>query len=239
MLPNTEKYGKLFLQKVFLWNKQSVNFDGAIFDKDNSASLGVVIWNNEGYLVMASLSQLIPLPPMVIEVETLATRWAPELAANNIHSLTSHFLTFNLSHVCRHCNKVAHSFSKKKRKKIFPHPCMFGWKICYQKLFLCYKLIWTIPLLLGIVPTSLLWPNFLLLWAFLPLNHTVRTVVTIGISFQRGLAIATELWLHGTLSSAIPCKLGSNGVASVKHILLRSMLFLLLDSESPRVSKRG
>ena len=51
-----------------------INFDGAIFDKDNSASLGVVIWNNEGYLVMASLSQLIPLPPTVIEVETLATR---------------------------------------------------------------------------------------------------------------------------------------------------------------------
>ena len=51
-----------------------INFDGAIFDKDNSASLSVVIWNNEGYLVMASLSQLIPLPPMVNEVETLTTR---------------------------------------------------------------------------------------------------------------------------------------------------------------------
>ena len=238
MLPNIEKYGKLYLQKVFLWNKQSVNFDGAIFDKDNSASLGVVIWNNEGYLVMASLSQPIPSPPTVIEVETLATRWAPELAANDIHFLTLHFLAFNLSHVCRHCNKVAHSFATKK-KKIFPHPCMFGWKMCYQKLFLCYKLIWTIPLLLGIVPTSLLWPNFLLLWAFLPSNHTVTTVVTIGISFQRGLAIATELWLRGTLSLAIPRKLGSNGVAFVKHILLRSMLFLLLDSESLRVSKHG
>ena len=47
-----------------------INFDGAIFDKDNSASLSVVIWNNEGYLVMASLSQLIPLPSMVNEVET-------------------------------------------------------------------------------------------------------------------------------------------------------------------------
>ena len=113
----------------------------------------------------------------------------------------------------------------KKKKKIFPHPCMFGWKRCYQKLFLCYKLIWTIPFLLGIVPTSLLWPNFLLLWAFLPSYHTMTTVVTTGISFQRGLAIAIELWLRGTLSLAIPRRLGSNGVASVKHILLRSMLF--------------
>ena len=126
---------------------------------------------------------------------------------------------------------------KNKKKKIFPHPGMFRRKMCYQKLFLCYKLIWTIPLLLGIVPTSLLWPNFLLLWAFLPSNHTVTTIVTTRISFQRGLAIITELWLRGTLSLAIPCRLGSNGVASVKHILLRSMLFLLLDSESPRVSK--
>ena len=63
---------------------------------------------------MASLSQLIPLPPTIIEVETLAASYALELAANDIHFLTSHFSTFNLSHVCRHCNKVAHSFAKKK-----------------------------------------------------------------------------------------------------------------------------
>ena len=93
-----------------------INFDGAIFDKDKSASLGVVIQNNEGYLVMASLSQLIPLPPTVIEVETLVASYALELAANDINFLTSHFSTFNLSHVCRHCNKVAHSFVKKKKK---------------------------------------------------------------------------------------------------------------------------
>ena len=55
---------------------------------------------------MASLSQLIPLPPTVIEVKTLA--------ANEIHFLTSHFSAFNLSYVCRHCNKIAHSFVNKK-----------------------------------------------------------------------------------------------------------------------------
>ena len=91
---------------------------------------------------MASLSQLIPLPPTIIEVETLAASYALELAANDIHFLTSHFSTFNLSHVCRHCNKVAHSFAKKKKKKqFFPHPCQFRWKMYHQELFLCYKLI--------------------------------------------------------------------------------------------------
>uniref|UniRef100_A0A7N2LPC4 Uncharacterized protein n=1 Tax=Quercus lobata TaxID=97700 RepID=A0A7N2LPC4_QUELO len=48
-----------------------VNFNGAEFDKDNSVGLDVVIRNDEGF-VMASLSQLVPLPTMVIEVETLA-----------------------------------------------------------------------------------------------------------------------------------------------------------------------
>ena len=101
-----------------------INFDGAIFDKDKSASLGVVIQNNEGYLVMASLSQLIPLRPTVIEVETLVASYALELAANDINFLTSHFSTFNLSHVCRHCNKVAHSFAQKKKKKSNSFPTL-------------------------------------------------------------------------------------------------------------------
>ena len=70
-----------------------MNFDGAIFDKDNNAGLGVVIRNNEG-LVLASLSQLIPLPPTVIEVETLTARRALEVAAKDIHFLTH---TFQLS----------------------------------------------------------------------------------------------------------------------------------------------
>ena len=116
-----------------------MNFDGAIFDKDNNAGLGVVIWNNEG-LVLASLSQLIPLPPTVIEVETLTARRALEVAAKDIHFLNSHFSAFYLSHICRHCNKVVHLFAKKKKAILF-HPYQFGWRIYYQTLFPCYKLI--------------------------------------------------------------------------------------------------
>ena len=60
------------------WYK--VNFDGAVFASENSVGLGVVIWNCEG-LVMASLSQMVPLRHTVIEVETMAARRALELAA--------------------------------------------------------------------------------------------------------------------------------------------------------------
>ena len=56
-----------------------VNFDGATFADENKAGLGVVIRNDAG-LVMASQSQLIPLPSTVIEVEVLAARRALELA---------------------------------------------------------------------------------------------------------------------------------------------------------------
>lgn len=59
------------------WYK--INFDRAIFEKEDKAGLGVVIQNSEG-LVMASLSQLVSLPYSVIEVETLAARRALELA---------------------------------------------------------------------------------------------------------------------------------------------------------------
>lgn len=56
-----------------------VNFDGATFAADSKARLGVVIRNDAG-LVMASLSQLIPLPSTVIEVEVMAARRVVELA---------------------------------------------------------------------------------------------------------------------------------------------------------------
>ena len=52
-----------------------VNFDGAIFVEDGLAGLGVVIRNDHG-LIMASLTQQIPLPGSVIEVEVLAARKA-------------------------------------------------------------------------------------------------------------------------------------------------------------------
>lgn len=61
----------------FPWYK--INFDGATFAEDNKASLGVVIQNNEG-LVNASLTQKLPLPSTVIEVEVLAVRRVLELA---------------------------------------------------------------------------------------------------------------------------------------------------------------
>ena len=56
-----------------------VNFDGALFEHEDSAGLGVVIRNQDG-LVMASLSEVTPLPSTVIEVETLAARRAVEFA---------------------------------------------------------------------------------------------------------------------------------------------------------------
>ena len=60
-------------------NWYKINFDGATFFEERNAGLGVVIRNKEGR-VMASLSQKIPLPMSVIEVEVLATRRALELA---------------------------------------------------------------------------------------------------------------------------------------------------------------
>lgn len=41
-----------------------VNFDGALFPKENVASLGIIICDDHG-LVMAALSQQIPLPASV------------------------------------------------------------------------------------------------------------------------------------------------------------------------------
>ena len=49
-----------------------INFDGALFTEEGLASLGVVIRNCHG-LIMASLTQQIPLLDSVIEVEVLAT----------------------------------------------------------------------------------------------------------------------------------------------------------------------
>ncbi|XP_030923317.1 uncharacterized protein LOC115950221 [Quercus lobata] len=60
-----------------------VNFDGAIFAEDGLAGLGVMIHNDHG-LIMASLTQQIPLPGLVIEVEVLATRKALEVGFDNI-----------------------------------------------------------------------------------------------------------------------------------------------------------
>ena len=56
-----------------------VNYDGAIFEQQGKASLGVVIRNSNGE-VMASMSQLVQLPSTVAQVEAMAARKATEFA---------------------------------------------------------------------------------------------------------------------------------------------------------------
>ena len=56
-----------------------INFDSALFMKEQRAGIGVAIQNENG-LIMVSSSQQIPLPGTVVEVEALATRKALELA---------------------------------------------------------------------------------------------------------------------------------------------------------------
>lgn len=60
-------------------NNYKINFDGATFADTGTAGLEIIIRNNEG-LPMALLSQKIPLPNTVIEVEILAARRALEFA---------------------------------------------------------------------------------------------------------------------------------------------------------------
>ena len=52
-----------------------INFDGATFESLNQAGIGVVIKDEHG-LVIAALSQRIPLPSSVSMVEALAARRA-------------------------------------------------------------------------------------------------------------------------------------------------------------------
>lgn len=60
-------------------NGFKINFDSAVFADKDSAGIGVVIRNDAG-LIMASLTQQIPLPTSVIEVEVLAARRALEFS---------------------------------------------------------------------------------------------------------------------------------------------------------------
>ena len=56
-----------------------INYDAATFVEDNKAGLGVVIRNSEGH-TLVSLTQQIPLPATLIEIEALAAWKAMELA---------------------------------------------------------------------------------------------------------------------------------------------------------------
>ena len=52
-----------------------INYDGAIFSEEGRAGLGVVCHNSDG-VVIASLSEQIPLPATITQVEALAVRRA-------------------------------------------------------------------------------------------------------------------------------------------------------------------
>ena len=72
---------------TFTWIQDQLQWSN-FFEQENRASLGVVIQNHNG-MVMASLSELIPLPStIIIEVETLAARrvveFGLELRIDNI-----------------------------------------------------------------------------------------------------------------------------------------------------------
>ena len=56
-----------------------INYNGVVFNQQEKAGLGVVIRNEEG-AVMASMTQLVPLPTTVAQVEALAARRATEFA---------------------------------------------------------------------------------------------------------------------------------------------------------------
>ena len=60
-------------------NLIKINFDGAVFKDDERAGIGVVVRDSQG-LVLASLSQNIPLPHSVVTLETLATCRALEFS---------------------------------------------------------------------------------------------------------------------------------------------------------------
>ena len=58
-----------------------INFDGAMFKEEDRAGIGVIIRDSQG-LVLASMSQVIPLPLTVVELETLAAAKALEFASD-------------------------------------------------------------------------------------------------------------------------------------------------------------
>ena len=60
-------------------NLIKINFDGAVFKDDERAGIGMVVRDSHG-LVLASLSQNIPLPHSVVTLETLAACRALEFS---------------------------------------------------------------------------------------------------------------------------------------------------------------
>lgn len=128
-----------------------VNFDGAMFEKEGSVGLGVVIWNGDGQ-VMASLSQLVPLPHSVIEVEALVARRGVELTLNDgcrslfqyghiviyIHYLASQFL---FSIYLMYIGTVTWWLTLWWEEHSFYDPCPSRWKMYLQMTLMYYMLI--------------------------------------------------------------------------------------------------
>ena len=112
-----------------------VNVDRALFVADNTAGLGVVIRNEHGQ-VMAPLSECIPLPSTVIEVEVLAAwrglelvvemgfrnivlesdsqiliiaLWEDSYSLASFSHLVKDIQFIDYTHVRRQCNALAHS----------------------------------------------------------------------------------------------------------------------------------
>ena len=54
-----------------------INFDGAVFKDQDRAGIGVIIRDSRG-LVMGSMSQVIPFPQTIVELETLVALKALE-----------------------------------------------------------------------------------------------------------------------------------------------------------------
>nr|XP_023899808.1 uncharacterized protein LOC112011691 [Quercus suber] len=60
-------------------DRVKINFDGAVFKNKDRVGIGMVVRDSQG-MVMASLSQIIPLPHSVVNLETLATYRALEFS---------------------------------------------------------------------------------------------------------------------------------------------------------------
>lgn len=58
-----------------------INFDGAMFKEEDRVGIGAIIRDSQG-LVLASMSQVIPLPLTVVKHETLAAAKALEFASD-------------------------------------------------------------------------------------------------------------------------------------------------------------
>ena len=119
-----------------------VNFDRALFKETDSAGLGVIIRNDLG-LVMAASVQIIPLPTSVETVEVLAARnaicLARELQFNKviiegdsevvIKSLnSSNVSSTSFGHIVRDIKIISAAFSEIS----FCHTCRQGNKVAHS-----------------------------------------------------------------------------------------------------------